>query len=314
MRSSGSVHVRACCLLIAVCSAICCAHAQSGQSYPMRVSVDEVVLTFHAADTQGLPIDDLKRSELDLFDNGKPPRRILIFDLLKNAPIRAGILLDTSSSMDQDMASSRALARRYAQELFEQPADQAFVMDFGYASHVQQDWTSSSAILSAAIQNIRSANANPLGGTALFDAVSRACYSQFGSVDHAGSGNFLLLFSDGVDNTSHVTLEEAVRMCQQSNTAIYAISPPPRSSGYSTGPATLQELASKTGGSVIASGRTGEIDSDLKAIESEARNQYRIVYNPANLVHDGSFHRIELHTPDRVATIRVRPGYYAPSR
>ena len=56
------------------------------------------------------------------------------------------------------------------------------------------------------------------------------------------------------------------------------------------------------------------IDSELGIIEAELRNQYRLIYNPAELKHDGTFHRIELHGPDRVEAISVRSGYYAPDR
>ena len=57
-----------------------------------------------------------------------------------------------------------------------------------------------------------------------------------------------------------------------------------------------------------------EIDSDLGSIEAEQRNQYRVIYNPAELKHNGMFHRIELQTPERVLTISIRSGYYAPDR
>src|ERR1700744_947698 len=73
--------------------------AQSEPVYGLRVAVDEVSLTFHAADPHGLPVNDLKLDELSLLDNGKPPQRILAFQSLRDFPIRAGILMDTSESM-----------------------------------------------------------------------------------------------------------------------------------------------------------------------------------------------------------------------
>jgi hypothetical protein len=52
----------------------------------------------------------------------------------------------------------------------------------------------------------------------------------------------------------------------------------------------------------------------LFGVEADLRNQYRLVYRPAELKHDGSFHRIELKAPDRVDSLHVRSGYYAPVR
>jgi hypothetical protein len=54
------------------------------------------------------------------------------------------------------------------------------------------------------------------------------------------------------------------------------------------------------------------MEEDLKIIQANLRNQYRLVYNPADLKRDGAFHRIVLLPPDRVATVQTRSGYYAP--
>ena len=154
---------------------------------------------------------------------------------------------------------------------------------------------------------------NPLGGTAIVDTIFRACFYGFGKVDPTATGNFILLFSDGEDNASHTSLEDALGACQRSNTAIYAFRVPSGSGDYSSGARLLADLASKSGGRVFFADDTeGAIWNDLQAIESEIRNQYRLVYNPANLRHDGAFHQIELQPPDRVSRIEVRSGYYAP--
>jgi Ca-activated chloride channel homolog len=288
---------------------------QSAEAYSLQLSVDEVVLTFHATDARGLPINDLKLSEIKLFDNGAAPRRIVAFDSLIDRPLRAGILLDTSESMQQALAKSKSIAEQYAERLFRQKSDQAFLMDFGYSSEFALPFTNDPSLLSQSIRNVKQGKMNPLGGTAIFDAIFRACYYGFGKVDATATGNFILLFSDGEGISSHTSLEEALGACQRSNTVIYAFRIEPDPSRDSTGPRLLADLASKTGGHVFsADGTEDAIWSDLKTIESEMRNQYRLVYNPSNLKHDGSFHEIELQRPDRVDWIDVRSGYYAPVR
>jgi Ca-activated chloride channel family protein len=283
--------------------------------FRLTVPADEVSLTFQATDAHGLAVSDLKADEFQLRDDGKPPRRILAFTSLQDAPIRAGILLDTSESMLRDIAGNRAIANRYALQLMRQDTDRTFVMDFGFGSNLRQDWTSSGAVLSTAIRSVAPGSANPLRGTAVIDAVFRACYYGFGKIDHAASGNFILLFSDGEDNASHTSLAEAVDACQKANTAIYAFRPAPQGANHSTGPQMLAELASKTGGRVFhADESEAEADRDLRTIVAEVRNGYRLVYKPAELKHDGAFHSIELIGPDRVARIHVRSGYYAPER
>jgi VWFA-related protein len=298
------------------------AHARSGvsqesavpgaESYRFSLPVDEISLTFNAIDAHGLPINDLKLSELNLLDNGKPPRRILDFRVLEDSPIRAGILMDTSESMAKNLPGDRAVALKYAQSLLRQQTDHAFVMAFGYISAVTQTWTGDPAALSAGVRNVIGARENPLGGTAMFDAVFRACRSEFGAIDHADSGNLILLFSDGEDNASRGDLRLAVDACQHANVAIYVFLAEPALS-FSSGPKNLAELASETGGRVFHDDDSErEIENDLRIIEADLRNQYVLVYKPAELKHDGSFHRIELRGPSRVDSIVVRSGYYAP--
>ena len=279
----------------------------------MQLSVDEVVLTFHATDAHGLPINDLTLGEIKLFDKGIAPRRIVAFDSLIDRPIRAGFLLDTSESMKQTLPESKSIAKQYAERLFRQKSDQAFIMDFGYSSEIAQSFTSDPSLLSQSIRNVKMGRMNPLGGTAIFDTIFRACLYGFAKVDATATGNFILLFSDGVDNSSHTSLEEALGACQRSNTVIYAFRVEPDSGRSSTGPKLLADLASKTGGRVfLADDSEGAIWNDLRTIELEMRNQYRLVYNPSSLKHDGSFHEIELQPPSRVDRIDVRSGYYAP--
>ncbi len=287
--------------------------AKKANSYRVSLPVDEVELTFHAADINGLPVNDLKLDELSLLDNGKPPEKVLGFYLPKDHPIRAGILVDTSESMDEHRGDDQAVAIEYAQRVLRQQSDKAFVTYFGYISKITQDWTSDPAALVDGIRKTVAGGVNPQGGTAIFDTIFRTCLYQFGDIDHAASGNFILLISDGEDNASHTSLQEAVDICQHSNTAIYAFHSEPKE-GFSSGPGTLAELASKTGGRVFVSdGNEAGISDDLRIIEEDLLNQYRLVYKPADLRHDGSFHRINLITPKRVRRITVRSGYYAPA-
>jgi Ca-activated chloride channel family protein len=289
--------------------------AQSGEGYRLNVAVDEVGLTFHAADAHGLPVNDLKLDELSLLDNGRPPRRILAFQYLQDSPIRAGILVDTSDSMREFIASNRAISIEYAQRILRQQIDQAFVVNFGYVSKIVQPWTGDPMELSSGVRRVRAGEESPLGGTAMYDTIFHTCFYEFGKIDRGTTGNFILLFSDGEDNVSHMSLKETIDACQHTNTAIYAFRAEPASGFFSGGAATLAELAAKTGGRVFhASSSEAEIYDDLRIIEGDLRNQYRLVYKAALLKHDGSFHRIELKPPERVDSIVIRSGYYAPAQ
>jgi Ca-activated chloride channel homolog len=283
---------------------------QDKPTYNLRVSVDEVVVTFHAAGADGLPVKDLKSSELRLLDDGKPPARIIDFQLLEDLPIRAGILLDTSDSMQGHLSRNRTIANQYAQQVLRRQTDQAFVMNFGRVSNMPQVLTSDPVAVVSAVRKVPPAGPSGIRGTAMFDAIFRACLYEFGSGDHTASGNVILLFSDGEDNASYVSLKDAVDMCQRTNTAIYVFRPEMQGTEGSTGPAALAELTAETGGRVF---RGHDSADDLRTIEADLRNQYRIVYKPVALARDGSFHNIVLEGPERVDGITIRSGYYAPA-
>jgi VWFA-related protein len=289
---------------------------QSIIPFSLRITVDEVSLTFHAADANGLPINDLKLDELFLRDNGKPPRRILDFQSPQNFLIRAGILIDMSQSMEGTGPSDRALAIQYAQRLLRQQTDEAFVIKFDRLSQIAQPWTSDPNALAAGIRNHThiADGVRHFTGTAIFDAIYGACLNQFNRVSSATSGNFILLFSDGEDNASKTSLEQAIDMCQRTNTAIYTFRPESKEA-FSSGPNTLRELASESGGRVFDDDKSeAQVVNDIRTIEADRRSQYRLVYRQAELKRDGSFHHIDLKASRRVDSIVVRSGYYAPVR
>jgi Ca-activated chloride channel homolog len=288
--------------------------AQDRPTYNLRVAVDEVVITFHATGADRRQVNDLKLSELRLLDKGKPPARVIDFQFLQDLPIRAGILLDTSDSMQAHLSGNRTIAIEYAQQVLRRQSDLAFVMDFGRVSTVSQALTNDPYAFAAAVRKVPPPGPGGIRGTPIFDAIFRACLYEFGNADHAASGNFILLFSDGEDNASYATLKDAVDMCQRTNTAIYAFRPETQGSQGSTGLATLAELTAETGGSVFpARDIADEAAADLRIVEADLRNQYRLVYKPAGLKHDGSFHNIVLEAPERVESIRIRSGYYSPA-
>jgi hypothetical protein len=64
----------------------------------------------------------------------------------------------------------------------------------------------------------------------------------------------------------------------------------------------------------LPTGSESGVYEDFRDVEADLRNQYRLIYRPAELKHNGAFHRIELKAPERVDNIKIRSGYYAPAR
>jgi VWFA-related protein len=281
----------------------------AGDPYTLNIAVDEVSLTFHAADFHGVPIDDLKLDDMRILDNGKKPLKIVSFDIHQNLPVRFGVLVDTSRSMLGYLRRNQAIANQYITQLLRKQNDRAFVMRFDSESKVLQNWTGNGDALTASLHDVAIDYASRLGGTALFDSIYKACRDQFGTTDPL-AGNFILLFTDGIDNASHARLEDDIDICQKANTAIYIFSTEPKQI-FSEGQKTLHALATQSGGVIFFDQTPESIWDDLRTIDANLRSQYRLVYKPQHFKRDGSFHRIKLDSPTRGGVITARSGYYA---
>ena len=122
------------------------ASAQAPQSpadtpYTLRVPVDEIALTFHAADADGKPLTHLTRNDLKLKDNGKRQDRIVMLQSYEDLPIRVGFLFDISASMYWSLPYNRSVIRTYASRLLRPETDRAFVMQFDTETLITQPWT-----------------------------------------------------------------------------------------------------------------------------------------------------------------------------
>jgi VWFA-related protein len=281
--------------------------------YTLRIPVDEISLTFHTSDPRGTPLTHLTRADLSLSDNGKQQKRIVMLQSFEDLPIRAGFLFNASASMLEYLGFNRSIIHAYASRLLRAGYDRAFVEQFDTETLITQSWTDDDRRIAAGAGEIgeQSSRYDPL--TAIFDSLYTTCRDQWTPDPDSPTGNFILLFSDGEDNASHVYLSEAVDMCQRTRTAIYAIVNN-RKSPFSAGQRTLEALVQQTGGRLFFNPRGEEILRDLELIEAEQRNQYRLVYKPSNFKADSSFHRIGLQCSVRGARITTRAGYYAFAR
>jgi VWFA-related protein len=279
------------------------------RAFTMSVPVNEVNLTFHVSDASGVPIEHLHQSDFELLDNGKLQKRIVAFREHSDMPIRVGFLLDNSPSMERQQERNQAIASELVKEFFRPEVDRAFTMGFGVESKVTLDWSGDGGAIANGIADAVERPESEREGTALFDAVYHACRDRFSQQSDARSGNFILLFTDGEDNSSRVWEPEAVDMCQRARTAIYVFIPEWKSRA-SRGQQILEDLAAKTGGRAFYQSKQSNHD-DLAAAVTDVRYQYELVYAPASLKRDGSFHKIKLRSGEQRAQIQVRSGYYA---
>jgi Ca-activated chloride channel family protein len=276
-------------------------------SFTLKTSVSEVNLIFTVTDKHGKFINNLQPKDFALLDNQKPPAEIFSFSQQSNLPLRVGLLIDTSTSIRLRFKFEQQAANEFLLEVLRPQTDRAFVMGFDFKAYITQDYTNNPDALEAGINKLQAA-----GGTALYDSVYTACRDKLLSAApvQALVRKALIVVSDGNDNYSRATLDDAIKMCQRAQAEVYTIS-------TNTGPSrdrgddTLVKISLATGGTTFFPKRIEDIANEFHAIQDELRSQYALAYKPSDFKTDGSFRTIYFEALDRRYTVRAPKGYFA---
>jgi len=181
--------------------------------FVFRKDVDEVLLHASVVDDKQHIITTLDRSAFTVFEDGKP-QNIISFHQV-DIPVAMGIIIDNSGSMREKRAKVNQAALNLVRS--SNPKDEVFIVNFNDEYYLDQDFTNNLLKLKEALEKI-----DARGGTALYDAV-------VASADHLKRNarlekKVLFIVTDGEDNASNETLEQAVKHLQEENgPSVYAI-------------------------------------------------------------------------------------------
>ena len=281
---------------------------ENGDIPKIRVGTNEVNVVFTVTDKHGKRVTDLKQADFRFVDDSKPAMEIRSFHAETNLPLQVGLLIDASSSVRDRFKFEQESAIEFLNQTVRKRFDQAFVVGFDATPEVTQDFTDETEKLSRGVRDLR-----PGGGTALYDAVYYACREKLLKQPQNGpTRRAIILLSDGDDNQSHVTREEAIEMAQRAEAIIYTISTNV-SGTKGAGDRQLERMADATGGRAFAPFQIRDVANAFAEIQDELRSQYAVSYKPADFKPDGHFRTIEIVANDRKNfRVRARRGYYAP--
>ncbi len=275
-----------------------------GNTFVFKKQVEEVVLHATVFDDQRRPVTGLDRSAFSVYEDGQP-QTITAFHT-EDVPVAIGIVVDNSGSMrDKRDKVNQAVVNLIRAS---NPQDEVFVVNFSDKSYLDQDFTSNVNLLQAALNQVCSR-----GSTALYDAI-------VASDVHLENNprlqkRALLVITDGQDNMSVETLQEASRRLQQINgPTLYAVGL--LGSGLKeNGRDALQQLAEATGGAAYFPDTLDHVDNITRTVAHDIRAQYRIAYKPKKQGAKPSYQsiRVEARAPGYgPLTVRTREGYYSP--
>ncbi len=274
----------------------------------IRVPTNEVNVVFTVTDKHGRRVTDLRQGDFQILDDNKPPQEVRSFHAETNLPLEVGLLIDASNSVRDRFKFEQESAIEFLNQTVRPHYDQAFVVGFDVTPEVTQDFTDNTELLAKGVHALR-----PGGGTALYDAVYYACRERLlKSPKGTPVRRAIILLTDGDDNQSHVTREEAIEMAQRAETIIYTISTNV-SGTKGPGDKVLERIADATGGRPFFPFQIRDVANAFAEIQEELRSQYAISYKPADLKADGHYRTIEIVANDRKnLRVRSRRGWYAP--
>jgi Ca-activated chloride channel homolog len=286
---------------------------ESGLDVPgatFRAAVDEVAI-FFAATNHGKSATNLTASDIEVRDDNRPPHAILGFRNESQLPLRLGLIIDTSESVANRFSFEQAAATKFLQTVVTAKDDLAFVVGVNNSVLLVQDFSGDQALIARAINQLA-----PGGGTALWDAVAFGAEKLADRPEAQPVARVLIVISDGEDNTSGITLKQAIATAQRGEVAIYTVSTREETQEDShdlQGDHALQTLSDLTGGAAFIPGSIRRLKGSLADLQQVIRGRYRISYKPASFQRDGRYRAVDITAVKDGHKLKVyaRKGYYA---
>jgi Ca-activated chloride channel homolog len=272
------------------------------------LEVTRVNLLFTVTDKRGRFVTDLSQKDFAVRE-GKVPQKILEFSAESNLPLRLGILVDSSNSIRDRLRFIQESAIEFINSVMRPDQDRATVFSFDTAPELQADLSNDVEQLTRVIRQLRAG-----GGTSLYDAIFFASRDKL--MQDQPRHKFrraMVVLSDGEDNQSRYSRDQALELAQKADVVIYTISTN-MTRAETGGDKVLKYFAAETGGMAFFPFKAEDLSQSFENIANELRHQYSILYRPEPLKTDGSYQRVDIVVRDRTnLVVRSRRGYYSPT-
>lgn len=272
--------------------------------FVFKKEVEEVVLHATVVDNKQHIVTNLDKGNFNVFEDGHP-QTITSFHH-EDIPVAMCIVVDNSGSMREKREKVNAAALNLVRA--SNPNDEVCVVNFNDEYYLDQDFTANINKLKQGLEKIETR-----GGTALYDAVVASAnhLKQDAKLDK----KVIFIVTDGDDNESTETLEQAIRRLQAENgPTVYAIGILEGEDHARHAKRALQIMCEKTGGIAFLPRTLDEVDAISRTVAHDIRTQYTIGYKPTTPRNVGGYRevKVDAHGPKHEKlTVRTRSGYYA---
>jgi VWFA-related protein len=292
------------------------AQEKKRQEIAYDMAVTAISIAVNVQNRKGRHITDLTEEDFFVYENNKK-RDITYFSHNFEAPLSLTVLLDVSGSMAlQEKLSESKDALDYLLRHLLTDRDEVSLLIFAdgdveVASTFSNDKTDFLSVLE---------RTEAYGQTALNDAVGV-------SPDFANKGNnekrALLLITDGIENDSEYSPEQAIEVARRVDIPIYTIgykiplneqflkkykrSKRLTASGIAE---SLERFSETTGGKAFFVNHILDLKNALRLIKQELSHQYILGYT-SYTDPDNVYRKIKVVTKKKSYKVRTREGYYS---
>jgi Ca-activated chloride channel family protein len=278
--------------------------AASPKTFTVEVEVYVVSVTAVVFDKAGHFVKGLGPQNVTLLEDGVKQDLTYFREANEGEgkiPLSVVLVLDTSGSMVKNLPFLQEAATSFIHKL--EDSDSALVVQFNETIKGSADFSSDAERLDDFIDGLQS-----WGGTSLYDAVHYA----LGRVKDQVGRKAVVVFTDGDDNTSHLSEQEVIDYARSVEATVYGIGFKGEGGGGSSR-GFLKKIAAETGGAAFSPDTTGDLMKIFQEISKELHNHYALAYSPTR-APDGTFRQIQLKLDRKDAEVRVRKGYFAVKR
>jgi VWFA-related protein len=317
--------------------------------YSSDVNVVNVLASVH--DKDGKVVSNLDKDDFSIEEDGRP-ETIRYFARQSDLPLTLGLLVDTSGSERNNIEAERRASYKFFDQVVREDKDKAFLIHFDREVELLQDLTSSKTLLDKGLDGLSGDQGNRRnsggggqgqgggrggGGTELYDAILLASDELMSKQQGRKA---VVLFSDGDDNGSKVTLSRAIESAQRADTLVYSVrfydknAGAPQNPGFggrrrgggfpgggggypggypnsssSNGKKVLEQISSETGGAYFEVSGGMTLEKIYARIEDDLRNQYSLGYTSDQ--SGAGYRKIKVTAKGKNLVVQAREGYYA---
>jgi VWFA-related protein len=262
-------------------------------------SVTSVLVDAVVFDAKGRYVKDLTDKQFTLYEDGEP--QSIEFARQERDPALFALLVDSSQSMAIRSEAVREAAARLLAPLGKD--DEVLVAPFAKSVLSVTGPTTDRPTVLDAIAGI-----HHKGGTAILDALTEAA----GTLTASTRRKAIVLLTDGYDENSTTTIEQANETLKRSGITLYVVGLGGIAGISLKGEKLLKSLAEDSGGRAWFPRDERDLVVAYDAIANEVRHRYLLGYTPNNQLHDGTWREISVKVADESYRVRARKGYTSP--